>query len=62
MRKLNVDEYALLELTVVQPVAYLPARHLKVARTLETAGLLRLHDGYWLPTLSGLARAGHRLH
>ena len=50
----NRNEYALLSLAAVKPLACLPDFHKAIADRLASKGLLRQQNGEWHPTAAGL--------
>jgi hypothetical protein len=62
MYGLGENDYALLELSAMKPISYLPPFHLSVAEQLVERGLLRREGQQWHPTLCGLRLIGRTLH
>ena len=62
MRRLNGNEYALLELVAIKPLSYFPPFHLAIIERLCRRGLLRLQGEHWYLTKVGLALVGRTLH
>ncbi len=62
MRGLGENAYALLELSAMKPISYLPPYHLSVAEQLLRKGLMK-HEGHqWHPTMFGLRVIGRTVH
>jgi len=62
MSGLGENGYALLELSAMKPINYLPPFHLSVAKQLLVRGLLRREGQQWHPTSFGLRLLGRTLH
>ena len=62
MRGLGENAYALLELSAMKPISYLPPYHLSVAEQLLSQGLMKKEGQHWHPTLCGLRVIGRTLH
>ena len=62
MSGLGENGYALLELSAMKPINYLPPFHLSVAKQLLERGLLRREAQQWHPTSFGLRLLGRTLH
>jgi hypothetical protein len=62
MSRLASDQYAILELVAIQPVAEFPKRHGPAIRRLARTGLIVRREECWYPTAKGLELAGYTLH
>lgn len=62
MYRLGENAYALLELSAMKPISYLPPYHLSVAEQLLREGLMKLEGRHWHPTMCGLRVIGRTLH
>lgn len=62
MFELGENDYALLELSAMKPISYLPPFHLSVAEQLLEKGLLERQGQQWHPTLFGLRLIGRTMH
>ncbi len=62
MHVLDNNEFAVLELLAMNPLAFFPPLPRLVARQLARKGLVRFQDGSWHPTAKGLYLAGRTLH
>ena len=62
MSHLRENDYALLELSAMKPISYLPPFHLSIAEELSERGLLRRQGMQWHPTISGLRLLGRVVH
>ena len=62
MRKLEPDEYALLELLAMEPLSYIPPLHQSVAEALIARGLTVKQGQHWYATANGLRVVGRALH
>ena len=62
MRRLNGNEFAMLELVAMKPLSYFPPFHLAIAERLCRRGLLRLQGERWYLTKVGSELVGRTLH
>lgn len=62
MHAIGENDYALLELSAMKPISFLPPLHLSVAERLVRQGFLKHEAQHWLPTRTGLQVLGRIVH
>lgn len=62
MRKLSIEEHAMLELLALRPLSYIPPIHMSTMSQLSERGLTVRVNATWHPTGSALRIVGQYLH
>ena len=62
MKSIGENDLALLALSAMKPIGFLPPFHLSVAENLVRRGFLRRAGEHWHPTQAGLRLIGRTVH